>query len=184
MKIGNSTGFRRPEKVATTSQRLKYIIDEKNIKQAELSRATGISRGAISNYVLGRYAPKSEIMQKLADALNCSVYWLRGYDVPMEIRDYSFAECDSFCYYEEENPYELEIRDLLDELSLDVQESLLEAIKDLAKNPNKQISLSHNTQLTAKEKQLLSLFRQIPANKQDDALELFKTVIKMQQGLV
>ena len=70
-------------KNATTSTRLQKIMEKKNIKQADLARMTGISRGAISNYVLGRYEPKSDIINKLAKALNCSEMWLWGYDVPM-----------------------------------------------------------------------------------------------------
>ena len=59
-------------------------MKKKGIKQAELARLTGISRGAISNYVLGRYEPKSDIINKFAKALNCSEMWLWGYDVPMQ----------------------------------------------------------------------------------------------------
>lgn len=55
-----------------------------NIKQAELSKLTGISKGAISNYVAGRYEPKSDAIRKLAAVLNVSEMWLWGYDVPAE----------------------------------------------------------------------------------------------------
>ena len=68
---------------STTSTRLQEILRIKDIRQAELARMTGISRGAISNYVLGRYEPKSDIINKIAKALNCSEMWLWGYDVPM-----------------------------------------------------------------------------------------------------
>ena len=54
------------------------------MKQADLARATGLSKGGISNYVIGRYEPKSDIISKLAKALNCSEMWLMGYDVPKE----------------------------------------------------------------------------------------------------
>lgn len=71
-------------KNSTTSIRLQEIMKKKNIKQADLARLTGISRGAVSNYVLGRYEPKSDIIYKFAKALNCSEMWLWGYDVPSE----------------------------------------------------------------------------------------------------
>ena len=54
------------------------------MKQVDLAKATGLSKGGISNYVLGRYKPKADIINKLADALHCSEKWLWGYDVPME----------------------------------------------------------------------------------------------------
>lgn len=71
-------------KTSTTSSRLQEIMANQHIKQADLARMTGISRGAVSNYVLGRYEPKSDIINKFATALNCSEMWLWGYDVPMK----------------------------------------------------------------------------------------------------
>lgn len=59
-------------------------MDLARMKQADLARATGLSKGGISNYVTGRYEPKSDIISKLAKALNCSEMWLWGYDVPRE----------------------------------------------------------------------------------------------------
>lgn len=72
------------EKTSSTSLRLQEIMNMKHLKQADLARMTGISRGAISNYVLGRYEPKSDIISKFAKTLNCSEMWLWGYNVPME----------------------------------------------------------------------------------------------------
>ena len=69
---------------AKTSDRLKEAMRASNIKQAELARLTNLSKGGISNYVTGRYEPKSDIISKLASALNVSEMWLWGYDVPME----------------------------------------------------------------------------------------------------
>ena len=71
-------------KTSSTSLRLQEIMNKKQLKQADLARMTGISRGAISNYVLGRYEPKSDVISKFAKSLNCSEMWLWGYDVPME----------------------------------------------------------------------------------------------------
>lgn len=71
-------------KTSTTAERLKEAMNDANIKQADLAKATGLSKGGISNYVLGRYEPKSDVINKLAKALNCSEMWLWGYDVPKE----------------------------------------------------------------------------------------------------
>lgn len=71
-------------KCSTTAKRLQEAMAIANMKQADLARATGLSKGGISNYVIGRYEPKSDIISKLAKALNCSEMWLWGYDVPME----------------------------------------------------------------------------------------------------
>lgn len=71
-------------KTSSTSERLKEIMHIREMKQADLSRATGLAKGGISNYITGRYEPKSDVISKLAKALNCSEMWLWGYDVPME----------------------------------------------------------------------------------------------------
>ena len=71
-------------KTSSTSDRLKEIMRIRQLKQADLARATGLAKGGISNYITGRYEPKSDVISKLAKALNCSEMWLWGYDVPME----------------------------------------------------------------------------------------------------
>ena len=71
-------------KTSNTSERLKEAMRIRQMKQADLMRATGLAKGGISNYVTGRYEPKSDVITKLAKALNCSEMWLWGYDVPME----------------------------------------------------------------------------------------------------
>lgn len=85
MKIRNiiSRPHSVPQKVTTTADRLNHILEVRKIKQADLARMTGIGRGAISNYVQGRYAPKSQIIKTIAAALQVSESWLAGYDVPM-----------------------------------------------------------------------------------------------------
>lgn len=110
-------------KNSTTSIRLQEIMKEKNIKQAELARMTGISRGAISNYVLGRYEPKSDIINKFAKALNCSEMWLWGYDVPMKRQEQSPSEQLSLSEGEEKL---VELFRLVPE---DQQEMVLEMIR-------------------------------------------------------
>lgn len=71
-------------KVSSTSERLQEAMRSARMKQADLARATGLGKGGISNYVTGRYEPKSDIISKLAKALGVSEMWLWGYDVPKE----------------------------------------------------------------------------------------------------
>lgn len=69
---------------SSTSERMKIALKMSNMKQVELSRLTGIDKGSISNYLYGKYEPKSDAINKMATALNVSEMWLWGYDVPME----------------------------------------------------------------------------------------------------
>ena len=68
--------------ISTTSARLKEVIDNKKISQAELARQTGIDKSSISLYISGKYAPKGDKLYRLATALNVSAAWLSGFDVP------------------------------------------------------------------------------------------------------
>lgn len=69
---------------ATFSERLREILELKNIKAIDLAKLSGISRGAISSYLSGRWKAKQNNIYLIANALNVNEAWLMGYDVPME----------------------------------------------------------------------------------------------------
>ena len=156
-------------KVATVSERLQKIMEERNVKQADLARSTGISRGSISNYVLGRYEPKADIIGKLANALNCSATWLWGYDVPMDEAAYQSSL--------EENPYELNMLDAFDKLDQDGQIQAANMVVSLAKNGNSPSEL----QLTEGEKALIKLLRRVPVAEQPIVLEKILSALDNQE---
>ncbi|MCI8526965.1 helix-turn-helix domain-containing protein [Lachnospiraceae bacterium 42-17] len=68
----------------TISERIKFAMNARNMKQAELVRLTGISKGAFSSYLSGLYNPKLDKLELIADALNVNVNWLNGGNVPMQ----------------------------------------------------------------------------------------------------
>lgn len=70
--------------MATTSERLREIISIRNVKQVDLIEQTGISKGALSSYLSGRYVPKQDNIYKLSKVLGVNPAWLMGLDVPME----------------------------------------------------------------------------------------------------
>lgn len=71
------------QKVTTVATRLQEAMRIANKRQTDLVNETGIAKGTISNYINGKYEPKSPTLQRLARALNVSEMWLDGYDVPM-----------------------------------------------------------------------------------------------------
>lgn len=168
----NSNPYRKPEKIASTAERIQYLLSERGMKQSDLARATGISRGAISNYATGRYEPKSDIVQKLAEALDCSEMWLWGYDVPMER--------ESVVYVDEENLYELELLDKFRSLTNDEQIYASENLHELVRSPEDEEISHHEQTLTEGEQMMLELFRQIPEDRQHVALDLLRAALKMQ----
>ncbi len=64
--------------------RLLAAMKERSIRATDLSRETGLSKARISQYVNGRYIPKSDAILLIADVLKVSPLWLMGEDVPMD----------------------------------------------------------------------------------------------------
>jgi transcriptional regulator with XRE-family HTH domain len=68
----------------SVSQRIQEGMEIRGLKQVDLVNMTGISKGALSSYLSGKYVPKQNNIYKIAKALNVSEAWLMGTDVPME----------------------------------------------------------------------------------------------------
>lgn len=68
----------------TTSDRIKEGMRIRDLKQADLVSLTGISKGALSSYISGKYTPKQNNIYKIAKALNVNEAWLMGADVSMD----------------------------------------------------------------------------------------------------
>ena len=75
----------------TTAERLKEIMDEQGLKQADIiERAkpfmemydTKLTRPDMSQYCNGKIVPKQNKLFLLAAALNVNEAWLMGHDVP------------------------------------------------------------------------------------------------------
>lgn len=60
------------------SKNLKKAMEERNMSQAELSALTGIGKSSISQYLSGKNEPKPHAVEKMAEALECSVAYLNG----------------------------------------------------------------------------------------------------------
>lgn len=80
-------------KKSSTSERLKQIMNERNLKQVDILEKAkpfcekyGIDLGksALSQYVSGKVDPGSEKLTILGLALNVNEVWLMGYDVSPE----------------------------------------------------------------------------------------------------
>lgn len=98
-------------KVSNTSERLKLIMTERNLKQVdilEMSKSACNEFGAklgkndLSQYVSGKVEPGQKKLFILGRTLNVSEAWLMGYDVPMERIPISETEITS------DNPETLE----------------------------------------------------------------------------
>ena len=64
------------------SERLAAALQRSGLSQIELCKKAGVTAGALSSYLSGRYHPKQRTLEKLAEALNVSVVYLMGFDEP------------------------------------------------------------------------------------------------------
>lgn len=80
-------------KAYKTNQRLKQIMEERNLRQVDILRAAEpyckkynikLGKNDLSQYVSGKVEPGQDKLTILSFALNVSETWLMGYDVPME----------------------------------------------------------------------------------------------------
>ena len=60
--------------------RLRQAIEQSEYTRAEICEKVGISNGALSSYLTGRYFPKQDTLYKLSKVLGVSIGWLMGID--------------------------------------------------------------------------------------------------------
>ena len=65
----------------TFANRLQKAINLAGLKPIEVANKTGLDKSLISCYLSGKYNAGDENLEKLANILNVSEIWLRGYDV-------------------------------------------------------------------------------------------------------
>lgn len=75
--------------------RIKKILDERNMSKAELSRLTGISNSSLSEYLNGKYEPKQDKIALIARALHVSPAWLMGFEDAPELTRRDEREIES-----------------------------------------------------------------------------------------
>lgn len=64
---------------------LKTAMEQRNMSQSELSALAGVGKSSISQYLSGKNIPKAAVMEKLADALETSVEYLKGENVSPDV---------------------------------------------------------------------------------------------------
>lgn len=80
------------------TQRLNEAFNASGLTQTELCERTGLTKGAISSYLSGRYFPKQKTIERLANALNVSIPYLMGY-AEADYTVYKSSNDDAETYY-------------------------------------------------------------------------------------
>lgn len=75
------------ERITTFKNRLTTALAARDMTQSELCRQAGVSTSSMSNYMAGRFEPKSDKLYLIAKALNVNEAWLMGLDTDMERQD-------------------------------------------------------------------------------------------------
>lgn len=64
----------------TVGEKIKEILKKTGRTQVDICESTGIKPAAMSKYLSGEKMPRTEILMKIAGALNVSLYTLLGKD--------------------------------------------------------------------------------------------------------
>ncbi len=76
----------------TAGEKIKEILRKEGKTQTDLCNITGIKPAAMSKYLSGDKSPRTEILMRISEALNVSLYTLLGKDVENES---TFSICKS-----------------------------------------------------------------------------------------
>lgn len=71
------------QRVSTSQERLKQMLDYFEIKQIDLVKKTGLGSSTIANYFTGIREPKQDAIAKICFPYNINPVWFMGFDVPM-----------------------------------------------------------------------------------------------------
>ena len=96
-------------KRVTTAERLREIMEERNLKQVDILNLSlplcakwdvKMNKSDISQYVSGKVEPSQEKLVVLGFALNVTEAWLMGFDAPKERKETALqAEKDFDFFY-------------------------------------------------------------------------------------
>lgn len=96
------------------AERIKDLMDSKNLKQVDVVKAIGISKSSVSKWLNAKACPSGEYLRRLSEVLETSEYWILNGEYPYS----SYADIDDAMDYM--NAYEESMRDhYITELGLD-----------------------------------------------------------------
>lgn len=79
------------------AKRIKELMEKKGLKQVDIVKAIGISKGSVSKWLSGKAKPSGEYLLRLSEVLKTTEYWiLNGKHPPT-----SYREIDDGMFYSE-----------------------------------------------------------------------------------
>lgn len=151
--------------MSTQSERIKSLILNSGKSYQELERITGIKKSSLQRYASGATAKiPLEVIEKLSSVFHVSKDYLTGWE---PIGDLVYHCPD------DENPYEVNLRDAFDKLELEDQIYVSKWVESYAENGNSPSQM----ELTEGERALLELFRLVPEDRQPMVLSMIKAAL-------
>ena len=72
------------------AEKLKQVMSEKGMSQAELAARIGKGKSSVCQYLSGKNLPKEDVKNKIAEVLDCDFNTI---EVSDEVKKISVAEC-------------------------------------------------------------------------------------------
>lgn len=88
------------------TKRFNEAKEVRNLRWVDIAMKSGLDKASISQYKNGVHIPEQEALYKLATALNVSIEWLMGYDVPMD-NVHSISATETLRHYLNSIGYEI-----------------------------------------------------------------------------
>ena len=105
-------------------ERMQAVMREKNLRQADICKDTGIGKSSMSLYLSGRYEPKRKNLRLIARSLGVDPDWLSGQDENAPTPEMMA-----------EDALEMELLEYLKHISIPQKKALLVYVKMLASTP-------------------------------------------------
>lgn len=83
------------------ANRIKESMKEKGLRQVDIVKTTGISKGSVSKWLAGRAKPSGEYLLRLSQVLDKSEYWLLNGEYPYNSYEDVDDAMDAINAYEE-----------------------------------------------------------------------------------
>lgn len=79
------------------AKKLDFLMSERQLNQKQLAEAIGKSKSAVSQYLSGQAVPRKTVIEKIAEALDCTVEWLLDNEEAVSdnvgVRNVTVAQC-------------------------------------------------------------------------------------------
>ena len=160
-----------------------FLCKQKGLSPSKAAIDAKISKSLVTKWKTnGTEVPSPEVLKKLSSFFGVTPDYLLGYDIQSQIDTLS----------EQISQLKKEIRTASAERKEELESTLLVLeeshedllfAKSLSESSEKEHKKSspHEPMLTEGEKMMLDLFRQIPVDRQPEALDLLRVALKMQQ---